>query len=229
VVDVLAALGAMLPDAPADATRVDRVVGRLRATAGVFVVHGYSELDVWSQRVVDQLVAEGHTVLVTATERPPWAVTALALGPLDGDQIGALLSALLGRASDCPATRRSVWRATRGLAGDVARFVVASVEQGALVRRRGAWIFDESVSVSLPERRSEEAALLRESEDGAVAAAYAWLGCPVPPEEVAKLLGRSAVDLERSLARLSARGQVRMIGDEAMMGRELVCRLRDPR
>ncbi len=204
----LAARGVQLPEAPDHATRVEKVAELVQQSEMAVVVQSYEALDPRSCAVLDRLVELRAPVFLTAAHRPAGARTSVAVEPLDSLQIGGLIAALLGDGADQPAVRRLVWRVTRGLAGDVVRFLVACVESGALQRRRGIWELDENRTPELPPRTELRGSIQPGSFPYRVVSTLAWLRRPLSPPHLADILDASVFDVDEAISGLSAIGWV---------------------
>ena len=223
----LRSAGHTLPTAPDNDTRVDRVADLLADDTAVLVVRDYDVLDTWSQRVVDRLATGNTAVFLSAATRPGWARSAVHLEPLDGNQLGTVLRSMLGATADRPETRRAVWRTTRGMAGDVVRYVVACVEHGALVQRHGSWVLEETRLPELPERTGAGPEPAPGSVARAVARTLALLRRPVSPEGLSSMLDAPAEAVEQAVSALTASGRAQLVGGEVVVQPALARTLRD--
>ena len=224
----LANNGSSLPEAPDDPTRVEWCVDVLEAAGRHVLVHDYHALDRWSRTVVDRLADGELSLLVTGRNRPRWARSAVGLEPLNRDQIGELLAALLGEGGDQPATRRAVWTASRGLVGDAVRYIIACVEDGALVRSGSTWVLDDAraAQISAVVRQTE----LRPPESGtrarAVLSVLAHVRRALGVGQLSELLAASREEVDAAIQELALTGLALVDGQQVVLRPALGDRLR---
>ncbi len=210
VAAALATMGVALPASPDDPTRVGMVASLLLESGLPLLVDDFESLDHWSREVVVHLASTRADFVVCSRERPTWARRFVHLEPLDGQQIGSLLTELLGEGADQAANRRAVWRASHGLMADAVRFIITSVESGAFVPSSRTWVLDEARVRPLAPRSESYLFPEPRTREGRVLLALAWTRRPLSREQLIDLFCEPAADMEAAVHRLVSLGLVQV-------------------
>lgn len=200
------------------------IAARLReraSTAALVVVDDVHLLDTASAGMVNQLAADGVTVLLAARagEPLPPAVTALAgdrilevveLAPFDEQATGVVLAALLAGRVD-RGTTQALYIASGGVALALRELLRSARERGSLYLRRGVWVIEGQLPAAGTLAELLRQQVLSADPDVRRAVELVVLADGLPLQLALRLVDRPVLERAEELGFLRTEGRVRPV------------------